>query len=239
MGFQILQTCWHLPNFGYVHCFIDIVIQLHWCLCTVGGFQGLQARVTLPPPCFMSFNLLVISRSCGLGRSSGLRGDCPSFYGEKVSQVYSNLFTVKPNRGISSIFDLGDLNDFMQAQRFSLQSTRFVLLSFHQGDYLVSLGIKDAYLLVCIFAVLGFPWLHCRTPALLWPSQLACPAHLDHSPRCLPHAPLRNELFISVVALILRFCMRVLGLIVACFMAVQFCPFPLQTPTLLDKLFSL
>lgn len=45
--------------------------------------------------------------------------------------------------GVRPILDLKDLNAFMRVHNFVLESIFSVVVSFHQGDFLVSINIKE------------------------------------------------------------------------------------------------
>lgn len=65
---------------------------------------------------------------------------------------YSNLFTVpKLKLGIHHILDLKVICVFFQSQKFHMESFWSVIASFHLGDFLASVEIKDPYLHVHIF----------------------------------------------------------------------------------------
>ena len=59
---------------------------------------------------------------------------------------YSRLFLVeKASNGWRPVIDLSHLNEFVQLSRFKMETVASVLLSVREGDFLVSLYLKDAY----------------------------------------------------------------------------------------------
>ena len=59
---------------------------------------------------------------------------------------YSRLFLVeKVTGGWRPVIDLSHLNDFVQLTPFKMETVASVLLSVREGDFLVSLDLKDAY----------------------------------------------------------------------------------------------
>ena len=63
---------------------------------------------------------------------------------------YSNLFVVPKKEGVRPILDLKALNCFVKVQKFRMESIRSVIAAIHQGDFMASLDIMDAYLHVPI-----------------------------------------------------------------------------------------
>lgn len=63
---------------------------------------------------------------------------------ERALGFYSILFTVpKLNRDVQPILDLKNLNKFLKVRSFCMDSVRSMV---QQGDFLVSIDIRDAYL---------------------------------------------------------------------------------------------
>ena len=65
---------------------------------------------------------------------------------ERFRGFYSNLFVVPKKGGVRPILDLKALNSFVKVQRFRMESVRSIMASLHQGDFMASLDIMDAYL---------------------------------------------------------------------------------------------
>lgn len=66
---------------------------------------------------------------------------------ERFQGFYSNLFTVpKKDGSLRPILDLKLLNRHVRVQHFRMESLRSVVASLEQGEFLVSIDIKDAYL---------------------------------------------------------------------------------------------
>ena len=59
---------------------------------------------------------------------------------------YSRLYLVeKASGGWRPVIDLSHLNKFVRLTRFKMETVASVLLSVREGDFLASLGLKDAY----------------------------------------------------------------------------------------------
>ncbi|XP_063775051.1 uncharacterized protein LOC134910673 [Pseudophryne corroboree] len=65
---------------------------------------------------------------------------------------YSTMFVVpKPDGSVRPILNLKSLNTYIKRFKFKMESLRAVIASLDEGDYMVSLDIKDAYLHVPIY----------------------------------------------------------------------------------------
>ena len=65
---------------------------------------------------------------------------------DPVPGFYSRLFLVeKATGGWRPVIDLSHLNDFVCLTSFKMETVASVLLSVREGDFLTSLGLKDAY----------------------------------------------------------------------------------------------
>lgn len=63
---------------------------------------------------------------------------------ERFQAFYSNLFMIPPKKGIVwPILNLEALNNYVR--KFRMESIRSVVASLHQGDFLASIDINDAY----------------------------------------------------------------------------------------------
>lgn len=59
---------------------------------------------------------------------------------------YNRLFLVtKASGGWRPVLDVSALNVFVQKTKFSMETTQSVLASLHQGDWMVSIDLQDAY----------------------------------------------------------------------------------------------
>ena len=64
---------------------------------------------------------------------------------------YSHLFVVQKDSGAwRPIIDLSTLNTYIASQHFHMETPQSVLRSIHQGDWMISLDLQDAYLQVPI-----------------------------------------------------------------------------------------
>ncbi|CAJ0958245.1 unnamed protein product [Ranitomeya imitator] len=122
------------------------------------GVVWLQNRVPCSPPArffpsrlpslgAQSRALLCAIRSL---RQSGVIVPVPEH--ERFRGFYSNLFVVPKRDGkLRPILDLKLLNKYVKVRHFRMESLRSVISSMERGEYLASIGIKDAYLHIPIF----------------------------------------------------------------------------------------
>ncbi|XP_041446270.1 uncharacterized protein LOC121403038 [Xenopus laevis] len=71
---------------------------------------------------------------------------------ERFSGFYSNLFTVPKKDGtVRPVLDLKRLNKYIRSVRFKMETLRSVIRGMEQGQLMMSLDIRDAYLHVPIW----------------------------------------------------------------------------------------
>ena len=59
---------------------------------------------------------------------------------------YSRMFVVpKASGGFRPVIDLSPLNKFIKTTKFKMETPRTVLAAIREGDWMVSIDLKDAY----------------------------------------------------------------------------------------------
>ncbi|XP_018430162.1 PREDICTED: MAGUK p55 subfamily member 5-like, partial [Nanorana parkeri] len=108
-------------------------------------FQSIATKSCKPEFCSLPhphFLLSTLPKSTESPRSAPFSEGFKSLFQRQkcFRGFYSNLFTVP-----KAIFDLKILSRFLQVQTFRMESTQTVRTFFLQGDFLVSVDVKDAY----------------------------------------------------------------------------------------------
>ena len=116
--------------------------------------DGYRILFTDSPPPLSRAQVLFPTYRAGSPRAQALRQEVEGMLAKGSLEIardpgpgfYSRLFLVeKASGGWRPVIDLSHLNEFVHLTRFKMETVASVLLSVREGDFLASLGLKDAY----------------------------------------------------------------------------------------------